>query len=432
MLTLPVRSLQALAARVVRRYAPHVVGVTGSVGKTSAAGAALAVLLAGGLRAGGAHGNYNNELGLPLTVLGASAPGRNPAAWALVVAKAARLLSVRDPEYPTHLVLEFGADHPGDIAALLRIATPRVAVVTAVAPAHLEFFGTLEAVAAEKATLVEALPDDGVAVLNADDPNVLAMRDRTRARTLTYGFGGTAQVRAAGAHLAMTGSHEPLGVRWHLAYGSDAGEVLTAGTVGRSATSAALAGAAVGVAFGVTFRSILAAVQGFQPPAGRLRLLSGRGGSILVDDSYNSSPNAALEALDAVTELWRSVPRRQRLTVVLGTMAELGRASERLHRAVGAKVAAAAPSRLVTVGAEARWIAEGARAAGYPSEQTAEFGDAQPAGRALASDTHGGDIVLVKGSQAARCERIVAALLANPGDAVRLLVRQGTKWRDRP
>lgn len=425
-----IRTLAKLAARVVARYSPGVVGVTGSVGKTTTAHAALAVLRAGGLRAGGAHGNYNNELGLPLTVLGANAPGQSPVAWIGVFLRALRLLAQKDPEYPTHLVLEYGADHPGDIVALLRIAVPQVAVLTAVTPAHLEYFGTVEAVAAEKGMLIQALPGNGVALLNADDPIAMAQRVRTRARVVTYGIAEGSDVRCLGAHLALTGTHEPQGVRWNLTYGSDAGEVQSLGTIGRSTVRAALAGAAVGFAFGIPFRTVLEAVQEFHPPAGRMRLLPGRGGAVLVDDSYNSSPEAVKEALDALAELRMATPVRRRSTVVLGTMAELGAQSEALHRQVGEKVAAINPERLMTVGTQAQFIAEGARAAGFPDARIRQFPSAEEAANALAPDTHGGDIVLIKGSQSARLERITGALLADPADASRLLVRQSAAWRN--
>lgn len=431
MVRFPVTVLQALAKRVVRKYEPLIVGVTGSVGKTSARDAAAAVLAAAGHAVRAAPKNYNNELGLPLAVLGATAPGANPLRWSEAYARGVRLLSTRDPNYPTHLVLEYAADHPGDIGRLLAVAKPTIGVVTAIAPAHLEFFGTVENVAVEKGRLVEALPEGGVAVLNADDPRVAALTARTRARVITYGFARGAMVRAHDAHVALSAKHEPLGVRWHLALGSDAAEIVTAGTLGRMPVMAALAGAAVGVALGVDFWTIASALSGWHPPAGRMRLLPGRGGALLIDDTYNSSPKAALEALDALADLRMSIAARRRATAVLGTMAELGAESDRLHREVGATVAHVKPSRLVTVGPEASAIADAAVAGGMAESTVRRFETADAAAAFLAPVVAAGDIVLIKGSQSARCERVTAALLAHPEDAPELLVRQTRDWQDR-
>jgi UDP-N-acetylmuramoyl-tripeptide--D-alanyl-D-alanine ligase len=431
--TVPVRLLAGLAARVLRHYQPFVVGITGSVGKTSARTATVSVLAAGGLRVRGSPKNYNNELGLPLSVIGAtSAPGRSPVAWALVYLRALRLLLVHDSSYPTHLVLEYGADHPGDIGALVHIAPPKISVVTAVAPAHLEFFGSVSAVAAEKGTLIEALPPDGVAVLNADDPVASTLATGRSARVITYGFAPTAMVRAHDAHLALNSTHDPLGVRWHLTHGSDVAEFVTTDTLGHAAVSSALAGAAVGVALGINFQSITRALTEWHPPAGRMRLLAGIGGSVLLDDSYNSSPVAAHEAINTLAELRMSIPAPRRATVVLGTMAELGSEADRFHRELGVTVAAINPDRLVTVGKPAAAIADGAVEAGLPPDRIKRFDSAGDAARWLRSRVVSGDIVLVKGSQSARCERISAALLAHPEDAKRLLVRQGSDWQDRP
>lgn len=426
------RLLAHLAARVVRRYRPVVVGITGSVGKTSARTAVTAVLAAAGFRVRGARKNYNNELGLPLTVLGAPAPGRNPAAWLGVLLRGCWLLLVRDARYPTHLVLEYGADHVGDLAALVRIATPNVAVVTTIAPVHLEFFRTVEAVAREKGILVEALPSGGTAILNADDPAVAALAARTHARVWTYGFARSATVRAHDAHIALTSTHDPRGVRWHLAMGTDVTEIVTSGTLGRGAISSVLAGAAVGAALGVDFWIIAKAAAAWVPPPGRMRMLPARGGAVLLDDTYNSSPRAADEALDTLAELRMSIPERRRSTVVLGTMAELGSESEKFHRALGVKVAAINPEQLVTVGEDARTIGESAQRAGLPAVRIHAFASAAETAAWLAPQIASGDIVLVKGSQSVRCERISAALLADPTDAVDLLVRQGADWQDRP
>ncbi|MDO8599556.1 MAG: Mur ligase family protein, partial [bacterium] len=186
--------LSYLARSVVRRQRPTIIGITGSVGKTSTR-EAIRVVLAADRNVRSAPKNYNNEIGLPTAIIGGHAPGRSPIAWVSLLARGLALGCVRSLRYPEALVLEYGADHPGDIAYLARIAPPTIGVITAVGPAHTEFFRTVERVIAEKRRLIAALPRDGVAILNRDVEDVYGMRDRTRARVVTYGFHAEADIR---------------------------------------------------------------------------------------------------------------------------------------------------------------------------------------------------------------------------------------------
>ena len=291
-----VAALGAVAAGWRRRFDPLVVGVTGSIAKTSTK-EAIAAVLGAALRTLKSEGNQNNEIGLPLTLL--------------------RL----GPEHGA-AVLEMGMYVSGEIADLAAMARPSIGVVTAVQPVHLSRIGTLEAVEKAKGELLEALPADGTAILNADDPIVTRMNGRTVARAMRYGFAETADVRAidvtpagtAGMHFQL---QTPVGSR-----------AVTIPTLGRLSVHNAAAGAAVGVVAGVDLDTIASALEAGWSAPHRVELVRLRGLTV-IDDSYNASPGSVSAALDLLADL----PGRH--VAVLGEMLELGDAHESGHRAVG-------------------------------------------------------------------------------------------------
>jgi UDP-N-acetylmuramoyl-tripeptide--D-alanyl-D-alanine ligase len=368
----PLRALQAVASAWRRRFDPLVVGITGSIAKTSTKEAVAAVLGAA-LPTLRNEGNLNNEIGLPLTVLRLRAMHRAA-------------------------VLEMGMYVGGEIADLARIGRPEIGVVTAVQPVHLSRIGTIEAVEQAKGELVEALPDDGVAVLNADDARVRRMADRTAARTMTYGFAADADVRAD--HVVSRGAD---GMAFDLIT-PDGRRPVVIPTLGRLAVHNALAGAAVGIAAGLALDTIVAALAGGWSAAHRGQLI--RAGDItIVDDSYNASPGSVIAAL----ELLGGMPGRR--IAVLGEMLELGDEQQAGHERVGAE-AAGVVDRLVVVGAGAAGIAKGARAAGLPANQIAEVTDREEALDYLLARLAPGDVVLVKASRGIALDVLVNELAA--------------------
>ncbi len=367
-----VRALGTLAAHWRARFAPLVVGVTGSIAKTSTKEAIAAVLdrRFSTLRS---EGNRNNEIGLPLTLLDLS------------------------PEHEA-AVLEMGMYVGGEIADLAAMARPSIGVVTAVQAVHLSRIGTLEAVERAKGELVEALPADGTAVLNADDLRVVRMAGRTVARAVTYGFSASADVRAEDVE-----SRAADGMRFVLRTPAGSRPVLT-GALGRHGVHNALAAAAVGLAAGVDLDEIAAGLAtGWSAPH-RDRLV--RVGSLtILDDTYNASPLAVFAALEVLA----SVPGRH--VAILGEMLELGDAHAASHRAVG-EAAGAAVAELVVVGDGAGGIADGAVAAGLAASHVHRVSDRAAAIEILRSVLRPGDVVLVKASRGAALEAIVDALRA--------------------
>jgi UDP-N-acetylmuramoyl-tripeptide--D-alanyl-D-alanine ligase len=322
------------------------------------------------------EGNLNNEIGLPLTVL--------------------RLRSEHRAA-----VLEMGMYVGGEIAELARIGRPEIGVVTAVQPVHLSRIGTIEAVEQAKGELVEALPADGVAILNADDERVRRMAARTTARVSTYGFAPDADVRAE-----QVVSHGAAGMAFDLVT-DDGRRPVVIPALGRLAVHNALAGAAVGLAAGLSLEAIVAALAGGWSAPHRAALIVA-GGVTIVDDSYNASPGSVAAALDLLAGM--PGPR----IAVLGEMLELGDEHVAGHERVGA-AAAGVVDRLVVVGAGASAIGVGARAAGMPADRISETPDRDAALDHLRATLAPGDVVLVKASRGVALDLLVDELVAALG-----------------
>jgi UDP-N-acetylmuramoyl-tripeptide--D-alanyl-D-alanine ligase len=374
----PLAALGAVATAWRRRFEPLVVGVTGSIAKTSTK-EAVATVLAARYRTLRNEGNLNNEIGLPLTLL--------------------RL----GPEHQT-AVLEMGMYIGGEIADLARMAQPRIGVVTAVQAVHLSRIGSIEAIEQAKGELLEALPADGRAILNADDPIVRRMGSRSAAPSLSYGFADDADIRAEDVETAGVE-----GMRFTLR--TDAGQApVTLPTLGRLSVHNALAAAAVGRAAGLALERIVAGIEtGWSAPH-RVQLVR-LGDVTLVDDTYNASPRS----VEAALELLADLPGRR--GAVLGEMLELGDAHEEGHREVGT-AAARIVDWLVVVGEGAAGIADGAEAAGLDPARITRVPDAESALDVLPPRLHHGDVVLLKASRGIGLDRVVDGLRAVLGGGV--------------
>lgn len=423
MKSIAIRFVSSLARAVLRKYAPVIVGVTGSVGKTSTK-EAISIVLQTKERVRRSVKSFNNELGVPLTIIGADAPGRSLARWLGVVFRAYGLLLRHSPAYPNVCVLEYGADHPGDVARLLKLAPCTIGVLTAVGHTHTEFFGSIEKVLEEKGKLIRSLPEGGVAILNADDERVMSLRNSTKAKVITFGFHAAADVHATEPTFAYGENGEVVGIECSIAHEGTVVPVIFRGILGRHQAYAPLAAAAVGLARGMNLVAIGKALAPFQPLPGRMRLLAGIKNTSIIDDSYNSSPMAAIAALDTLAEL----PAGGKKIAVLGDMAELGEYSEEGHRAVGEHCARMHVDMLIAVGAEAKHILRAAESSGMPSEKTFAFDFAPEAAKFVQEKMEPHDVILVKGSQRMRMEKAVKEVMAEPERAEELLVRQDARW----
>lgn len=423
--------LKILAKLILRKYKPKVIGITGSVGKTSTKEAVYTVL-ASKYNVRGNIKNYNNEFGLPLTIIGIESPGKNIFKWIWVFYKACGLILWRDKDYPQILVLEMAADRPKDLKYLVKIARPYIGVVTAVGPVHLEYFGTLDKIIKEKTRMVSCLEKSGWAILNADDKQVVRMSKDTKAQALTFGFSKKADVRADHVRFSYRGNSENInnlqGISFKVGYKGSIVPVLLPNILGVGQIYAALAAVAVGIIYNMNLVEIAGALRKFKSPKGRMNLVKGIKNTIIIDDTYNAGPESTLVALDVLCKIPLGAGCHR--LAVLGDMLELGSVSVESHQQIGKKVAELKTNYLIVVGEKARDIARAAAGSGMSGDHIFSFADSEQAGKFVQGRIAKGDLILVKGSQGVRMERVVKELMGEPLRAEELLVRQDEQWGD--
>jgi UDP-N-acetylmuramoyl-tripeptide--D-alanyl-D-alanine ligase len=371
----PLVALQELARWSLKRMnSPRVVGVTGTVGKTTVKDALEAILRSSGRRVSATAGNFNNEIGLPLTVLAAD-------------------------ERTEVLVLEMGATHKGDIAHLCHIAPPEVGVLTAVSPVHLDSFGSLEDLAAAKGELALALPDTGTLVSPAGVPEAATGRGRNFAQRITFGRGPEANLYATETSEQESGLSFELHVRDGLEERSVEVKTPVFGTHLVEPLLAAIGGAR---ALGLSPEECAGGLARLRRTGLRGEVYRLRNDVFVYDDSYNASPAAVAAVLRYGMEGARRQDRR--LVAILGGMFELGAGAREYHREAGALAGEVGVDLLVCVGEEARWYAEG-----FPGK-VLFYEDAEAAAEGVEGELRGGDYVVVKGSRGVGLERLTQRL----------------------
>ena len=376
-----IAALQTLAHRVYQQWNRKVVGITGSAGKTTAKELTAHVLAGNGCRVLKSERNYNNGLGLPLSVLRMVSKGRSPEQFDVAV-------------------LEMGMSSPThEIRRLCEITPPDVGVELMVAPVHLEYLGTIENIAAAKAELIEGLKPEGVAVLNADDDLVIKMRSKHQGRTITFGIESPADVTATNIDVGQLGL---MSFRLRTPLGE---APATLHMSGRHNLMNALAAAAVATTFDINPEGIAAALATATPPRMRGEVLRFDAGFTVVDDSYNSNPRSLLNMVRTIAE---PAIRAKRRIVIAGEMLELGPDEAALHREAGRDIAAAGIDVVWGVRGLAQKIVNGAAEAG--TTQTRFFDNSDQAAAAILDEVQSGDLVLIKGSRGVETDRIVAAI----------------------
>ena len=413
---------------ILKKYRPVIIGITGSLGKTSTKEAVFTVLH-DKLAVRMSQKNYNNEIGLPLTIIGASSAGRNLFGWLGIFLRAAGLCLFKSKKYPRVLILEMGVDRPGDMSYLTKIAPPDVGIVTAVSYSHLEYFGSLFNIKKEKQSLIASLDSQGLAILNYDNEATRDMAATAPARVVTYGLKSGADLEAQDIVFNFAkGTYELTGLNFKLNYRGATVPVFMPNVMAETAIYAALAAVAAGLYLDFNLVEIAQALRNFTLPKGRMNVLPGIKHTFIIDDTYNSSPEAAVAAVDVLGRI--KVDDSANKYAVLGDMLEIGHYTEAGHRLVGEKVAASGINQLIAVGEKARDIIRGAREAGLEDGAMFYFDQAEEAGKFLQSRIKAGDVILVKGSQGVRMEKVVKEIMAEPERASELLVRQGKEWEN--
>jgi UDP-N-acetylmuramoyl-tripeptide--D-alanyl-D-alanine ligase len=371
-----IAAFQRLAHGVYLDWNKPVVAITGSAGKTTAKELTAHVLKASGRKVLRNIKNYNNGLGHPLTVLNLAS----------------------DPTFDV-AVLEMGMSTPmNEIARLCRITPPDIAVELNVLPVHVEHLGSIENVAKAKAELVEGMKAGGTAVLNADDPRVAAMEPLSKGRTVTYGIDQHADVMARDVDFRRFGD-----THFTLLFDGGRATNVTYPLNGKHNIMNALAAAAVGRCFGMSVDEIAKSLATVQPPPQRGEVLHFAGGFTVINDSYNSNPDALLSMVDTLVN---GSPAGARMIVVAGEMLELGEHAADIHRETGATIADAGVDMLIGIRGFAQELVEGA--AGVDAHFAR---DSDTAGDMLVGTVQPGDIILVKGSRGVKTEKVIEKLL---------------------
>ncbi|MFA5870598.1 MAG: Mur ligase family protein [Candidatus Paceibacterota bacterium] len=414
--------LKYIARAIIAKYNPMIIGITGSVGKTSAKEAVRNVIARERIVRAPSK-NFNNELGLPLAIIGDFESIGGILFWIFVLCKGVYIIIIRNKSYPEVLILEYGVDRPGDMKKLLDIARPHVGIFSAMGkvPVHIEYFTGPDQVAKEKTKLIAQLPATGFAILNADDPLVMRAKNDTRAQILTFGMSEHADVRISNFSNHFDGHNTEISMK--LTYGGSFVPVRINGALGESQAFTSAIACAVGLVFGMNLVSIAELLSKYEAPAGRLRCIQGIRESMIIDDTYNASPKAMENAVDTLA----SLPARRHIAV-LGDMLELGKYTLEAHEEIGKMIKKKGIDILITLGLRGKLIAEAAQNAGMSSKSIFIADTIDEVVHFLETKIQKSDLLLVKGSQGVRMERIVKRIMAEPEHAYDRIARQNSEW----
>ncbi|HRH25808.1 MAG TPA: UDP-N-acetylmuramoyl-tripeptide--D-alanyl-D-alanine ligase [Parcubacteria group bacterium] len=421
--------LHKLSHLVIKKYKPKIIGITGTVGKTTTKDAVYTALSRfESVRK--SQKSFNSELGIPLTILDSDNPGRDMLGWLRVIVDGLVMLFFKSP-YPKWLVLEVGTDKPGDIAMITKWLKTDITIVTKLSkvPVHVEAFGAPEYLFEEKGNLVKALKPGGTLILNADDLDVMAYKSLCEEKILLFGEKLGSDIRSSDYQILYDEQKLPHGIEFNVLIGdTESHRITLADTLGEQNISHVLVALLVVKDLGLDVRLAASSFKSEHPTPGRMRLLDGLKGSLLIDDSYNSSPVALEEALKTLKSI--KIGRGHRKIAILGDMLELGRYTVDEHKKMGERASKSA-TILVTVGIRSRYAAEAALSGGMSESKVFQFDDSLEAGMFMKDLIKSGDVILIKGSQGTRMEKCVEELMAKPEYKEKLLVRQSTDWADK-
>lgn len=417
------------ARMVLARGKPKIFVITGSVGKTSTKDAVYSALSTS-FDVRKSEKSYNSEIGVPLTILNLKNAWDSPIFWLLNIFKGFWEL-IKPGIYPTHLVLEVGADKPGDLKEIFSWLIPDVVVVTRLPkiPVHVEFYDSPEQLMEEESIPAFKIKKGGVLVLNRDDENVFSLTKEARGEVVTFGLDKLSDVSGGNILVSYRNGargKRPIGITFRVDNNGSSVPVDLEGTLGIQNVYHVLSAFAVGIKEGINLVRLSESFKNYSSPPGRMKIIEGVFDTTIIDDTYNSSPVALEEALSTL----KSIESKERKIAVLGDMLELGKFSESEHERIG-RVVLGSAHILITVGARAKGIGKAALESGMDKSKIFEFGESKEAGKFIKGILEEGDFVLVKGSQGMRMERIVEEIILQPELKEKLLVRQEKEWQER-
>ncbi len=422
-----IKILTLEARLVIKKYKPRIIAVTGSVGKTSTKDAIYTAMLPF-YHVRKSAKSFNSDLGIPLTILGLSNAWNNPKGWLQNIIAGASIV-LRKKDYPAWLVLEIGADHPGEIEEVMHWIHPDISVITRIGsvPVHVEHYKSVKEVIKEKSYLARGVKKDGFLILNADDDDVMSFKEYSSAKVITYGIREKADIQASYIQPVYEGRNENKdrvsGVSFKADIGGSSIPIILKNILGGAHIYPVLSACAVVHALGQNMLQMSETFEMHDYPRGRMNVLEGRSGTTVIDDTYNASPVAMEEGFRTI----ESLQTEGQKIAILGDMLELGRHSQDEHQRLGG-FAGKIFNEIVLVGIRAKDMRDPAIKAGLDPEKIIFFDKAEQAGEHVRSVMQKGDIIFVKGSQGMRMERAVERLMAHPERKTRLLVRQEPEW----
>ncbi|MFH1175223.1 MAG: UDP-N-acetylmuramoyl-tripeptide--D-alanyl-D-alanine ligase [bacterium] len=416
--------LKFFAKRAIKKNNPIVIGITGSVGKTGAKHT-VSYILDKFFFTGGSIKNYNNEIGYPLSILGIDSASKSVLAWAKILFLAFKK-AYFNSDFPEVLVLELAARKPGDIDYLGEIAEFDAVIITAIGPSHIEKFGSIKQIAKEKFSIAKHLKKNGKLIYNFDDEIVREAAKTVKADCISYGFNKGADFQAVSGkdiNLNFDENGNFIGSGFKVERAGSFMPIRLVNVISKAQAYSVLAGLVVSDVFNINLVEAVERLKDLPAFPGRMSLISGIEETLIIDDSYNASPASMEMALESLGEF-----KNRRRIAALGDMLELGSFSEKYHRQVG-KAAAKTANLLFLVGGEVLFLKKEALAAGMKENRIKHFSSSAEAAKAIKDEIKKGDVVLVKGSQSMRMEKIVEAIMADSEKAEELLVRQEKEWK---
>jgi len=397
--------LRFFARITLKKYQPRIVVIVGSIGKTSTKEAIYSVL-SGKFKTRRSIKNYNNEIGVPLTIINCDSGEKSIFKWIKISLKSILLNILKDKNYPEFLVLEMAADKKGDIKYLMDILPKKLlkaVVLTAITPVHLEFFESVDNIFEEKTTAFSYLEEDGLAIFNIDNCDAYKVKEKINSKILTYGLNKNADVNASEIE------HHNSGLKFKINYKNETLLSELKDAVANYQVYPILAGISIGICFGLKLEGMIESLKKYKILSKRMHKIKGIKDSIIIDDTYNSSPEALKKAIQALVNF----PFGQRKIAILGDMLELGQDSEKLHKQAGEFISGAKIDYLITLGEEAKYIFDEALKNNFSKDKAFHFSDKNKIIEFIKEIIQENDVVLVKGSRGMEMEKIVEKIIKN-------------------
>ncbi len=411
---------------VLKKYNPKIIAVTGSVGKTSTKDA-IFTILSRFKKVRKSEKSFNSEIGLPLTILGLSNAWSNPLGWLENIIYGFLLLLWKH-EYPEYLILEVGASKPGDIKKnIAPWLHPDILVITRFPdiPPHIEFFNNLESLIEEKSSLIKSLKKDGFLVLNHDDSRIYSLHNKSNSKTVSFGLNENSTYKFSNIIQPDDISNLSKGISFKFFYDGNTFPVMLPNVIGTQYVYTSTAAIACADIIGCDILSSIDYIKEYKNPPSRLSVLEGINNSKIIDDTYNSSPVAVSTALDIFEKI-----KAKRKIIVLGDMLELGKYTEEEHFKIGERLRGVADI-LITVGARAHFIVEGAIDNKFNKKNIYSFNSSETVSKFLEGIIEEGDLILLKASQAIRLEKTVLCIMQEKNNSFEIICRQEKEWKDK-